>query len=133
MATSEKVHTAEITRLLSSFPDLTKELEIEIAELDRQMQTLKSKGLIYATEWWRKDSNQEPKYFYLLYPSKTGEKRKRNYIGRDPLLVAEARAGIARAAKYDDLAEEKRELENRASHVLDTLKQTSRVFAGNQW
>ncbi|MBE0436925.1 MAG: hypothetical protein IBX56_14105 [Methylomicrobium sp.] len=109
MTTVKKAHTAELFKMAGELPALIEVLEIEVLEADivaivERMAELQADGLIYATEHWRKDANQEPKYFYLLYPQKQGEPRKRVYIGCDAARIAEARAGIGRAKEFDILA-----------------------------
>mgnify|MGYP003383497080 CR=1 FL=1 len=104
MAT-KKHHTAELAKLAADVPGLIDALETEIAEVVASMAELKKAGLIYATEHWRKDAKGEPKYFYLLYPQKNGEARRRDYVGCDAESIEKARAGIVRAGEYDKLAE----------------------------
>ncbi|HDN9487717.1 TPA: hypothetical protein P2K86_004226 [Aeromonas salmonicida] len=110
MAT-KKNHTAELAKLAADVPGLIDTLESEIAEVVAGMAALKKAGLIYATEHWRKGSDGQPKYFYLLYPQKNGEPRRRDYVGCDSERIEEARAGIVRAEQYDRLAAQHSALE----------------------
>ncbi|HCF5252947.1 TPA: hypothetical protein NIG42_004824 [Pseudomonas aeruginosa] len=87
---------------------------------------------MYASEHWRKDANDEPKYFYLLYPQKHGEPRRRDYIGCDAAKIAEARAGIARAKEYDELAARLSSLSGRVHHVAGTLQDARRYLTSKR-
>lgn len=93
------------------------------------MDTLKKAGLIYANEHWRKDSEGQPKYFYLLYPQKQGEQRRRDYIGCDQERIESARRGIERAAEYDQLAAKLGRLTSRVYDVANALQEARRHLA----
>lgn len=64
--------------------------------IERTMRKLKAQGLIYATTHMR-----DQKYMYLLYPSKAGEPRRREYVGSNLKRMAEANEGIQRRESYD--------------------------------
>lgn len=95
------------------------------------MDELVRAGLIYATEYWRKGSDGNPKYFYLLYPQQPGEPRRREYVGCDTTRVEEARAGIQRAKEYDELAAHMAALAGRAQRVQGALHDACRYMNGS--
>jgi hypothetical protein len=127
MAT-KKNHTAELAKLAADVPSLIDVLEDQIAEVVANMAELKETGLIYATEHWRKDAKGDPKYFYLLYPQKNGEARRRDYVGCDAQSIAKARAGIVRAAEYDKLAGRQSAFADRARRVAEALHAARRYL-----
>lgn len=129
MAT-KKNHTAELVKLAGDIPGMIEALEGQIVQVAADMAALKKAGLIYATEHWRKDADGQPKYFYLLFPQKNGEPRRRDYIGCDPVKIEEARAGIVRAEQYDRLAEQAVALESRVRWIGDALREARRYLAG---
>jgi hypothetical protein len=128
MTTAKKAHTAELVKMAGELPALIEALEADIVAIAERMAELQAAGLIYATEHWRKDANQEPKYFYLLYPQKQGEPRKREYIGCDAARIAEARAGIGRAKEFDALAARLSSLKSRVKTVAGSLSDTCRFL-----
>lgn len=118
---AQKAATAELMKLAQALPGLIKKLDADIADISARMVELQKAGLVYATEHWRKGADGEPKYLYLLYPQKTGEPRKREYVGCDPVRVAEARAAIVRAGEYDELAGRLAALSYRARSIGEAL------------
>ena len=126
-------YTADLLKLAGELPAKIAELEASIQAVDKRMAELKAAGLIYATEHWRKDAAGEPKFLYLLYPSRAGEKLRRDYVGSDPAKVAEARAGIARAQEYDQLADQQRGLTGRVYHVSSDLERAHLHISGRSW
>lgn len=128
MTTVKKAHTAELFKMAGELPTLIEVLEADIVAIVERMAELQADGLIYATEHWRKDANQEPKYFYLLYPQKQGEPRKREYIGCDAARIAEARAGIGRAKEFDILAGRLSSLKSRVKTVAGSLSDACRFL-----
>jgi hypothetical protein len=84
--------------------------------IERDMLKLKSRGLIYANQHWRDD-----RYLYLLYPTKSGERRRREYIGADPERINEARQGVERAKLYDFLSQRLTILDSTVNHVTNML------------
>lgn len=93
---------ADLTKLARELPALIDDLKREIDGVVSRMASLKNAGLIYATEFWRRNADGIPKYFYLLYPQELGKPRRREYVGCDPQRIAQARAGIARAREYEN-------------------------------
>lgn len=132
MATTKKAHTAALMKLAGELPALIEGLEADIAAVSARMAELKKAGLVYASEHWRKDANDEPKYFYLLYPQQHGEPRRRDYIGCDTAKIAEARAGIARAKEYDELAAHLSSLSGRVHYVAGTLQDARRYLTSKR-
>lgn len=130
MATKNK-HTAELVKLAADVPALIDGLEGKIADVAGRMAALKKAGLIYATEHWRKGSDGEPKYLYLLYPQQPNEPRRREYVGCEVERIEEARAGIIRAVEYDKLAAQHSALACRARRVADALGDARRYLAGS--
>lgn len=122
-AAPKKAFTAELAKLTAEFPDMIGKLEGEIAERVQRMDALKKEGLIYASEFWRKDSEGNPKYLYLNYPQKgNSSKRERHYVGCDPAEIAKAKAGIARAKEYDDFASVYKTLIRRAESAAEAMQ-----------
>lgn len=113
---------ADAQQIVHGLPSMLDQLADELAEVISRMEKLKNAGLIYAVEHWRKDAHGRPTYFYLNYPSHAGEKRRREYIGRDPARIEAAQAGIARASQYDQLAQVQAELEARIDRVTGTIR-----------
>lgn len=74
------------------------------------MLKLESQGLIYAGTHYKAG-----KYLYLVYPSKDGEARKREYVGQDEAKIKAALEGIERARSYDSLSVRKQRLEHSCS------------------
>jgi hypothetical protein len=132
MTTVKKAHTAELVKMAGELPALIEVLEADIVAIVERMAELQADGLIYATEHWRKDANQEPKYFYLLYPQKQGEPRKREYIGCDAVRIAEARAGIGRAKEFDALAARLSSLKSRVKTVAGSLSDAYRFLTAKR-
>lgn len=127
MAT-KKTHTAELVKLAADIPALIDALESQIVGVADRMAALKTAGLIYATEHWRKDGDGQPKYFYLLYPQKNGEPRRRDYVGCDAERIEEARAGIVRANEYDKLAAQHASLTGRVHSITGALQDARRYL-----
>ncbi|MDQ1817803.1 hypothetical protein RBA41_31330 [Massilia sp. CCM 9210] len=99
-----------------------------LAKLTTEMAALEKEGLIYASSTLR-----DGKYFYLVYPSKKMEKRKREYVGTDPEKIANALAGIARARQYEILKAEHQQRDafladrhRTLSYLLDELGRGNR-------
>ncbi|OAI08052.1 hypothetical protein [Methylomonas methanica] len=120
--TQKSKHITELMALANEVKPLIKALASEMAVVTTRMAELEVLGLIYAYEYWRKDSDGHPKYFYLLYPLKQGEPRRRNYIGCDPVRIEAARQGLARAKEYDALMVELSRFEGRAQSGLFAMK-----------
>lgn len=132
MAKQTKNYSAEIFKLADGLAAKIAELEASIQAIDTHMAELQAAGLIYATEHWRKDGSGKPKFMYLLYPSRAGEKRRRDYIGSDDAKVAQARAGMERAKEFDRLANQQRQLIGRVYSVGDDLKRAYLHLSGGR-
>lgn len=127
-----KANTAEIMEQAAELPKLIQALEQEIKSVASRMAELEKAGLIYASEHWRKDGDGEPKYFYLLYPQKQGEARRREYVGCDPTKIEEARAGITRAKEFDELARTLDGYNQRVRAVSGSLQDARRSLTGQR-
>ena len=123
--------TAELMKLAGALPELIRALDAEIEKISGRMAELDSAGLIYATEHWRKGSDGNPKYFYLLYPQQPGEPRRREYVGCDTAKIEDARAGIQRAKEYDELAAHMAALAGRVQRVQGALCDACRYMSGS--
>lgn len=123
--------TAELMKLAGALPELIRALDAEIEKIAGRMAELDSAGLIYATEHWRKGSDGNPKYFYLLYPQQPGEPRRREYVGCDTVKIEDARAGIQRAKEYDELAAHMAALAGRVQRVQGALCDACRYMSGS--
>jgi intergrase/recombinase len=115
--------TEELSIITGGLPEMIDALESKIMEIISCMDKLNNAGLIYATVHWRKDTKGDPKYFYLLHPQKSGEKRRRQYVGRDAVKIEAAQAGIQRAQEYAELSNSLRSLRNYASLVSRDLNE----------
>ncbi len=124
---TKKAHTATLIALADELPALIEGMEADMDAVASRMAELRNAGLIYASEFWRKDRG-EPKYFYLIYPQVQGKQRERIYIGRDQQKIAEARAGIARAKEYDELESRLSRMSGRASQVASALQEAGRFL-----
>lgn len=127
-----KPNTAEIMQQAADLPKLIQALEQEIKEVASRMAELEKAGLIYASEHWRKDSEGQPKYFYLLYPQKQGEARRREYVGCDQAKIEDARAGITRAKEFDELARKLDGYHQRVRAVYGSLHDARRSLTGQR-
>lgn len=122
-------HTGELAALTANMPQLIDELESKMAAVDAQMAALDKAGLIYATEHWRKDADGEPKYFYLLYPQKPDEARRRDYIGSDAAKIEDARAGMRRAQEFDGLAAKLATMRSQVSQAIQAIRDATRYLS----
>jgi len=119
----KKAHTAELTLLAGELPALIQKMELDMDAVAIRMAGLKNAGLVYASEHWRKDQEGEPRYFYLIYPQKQGEQRRREYVGCDQRKIDQARAGIARAKEYDELNGSLTKLSRCAQRASNSLRE----------
>lgn len=108
---------AELEELSSKLPSLIAQHSMRVDDISAQMDELKKAGLIYASTHWR-----EGKYFYLVYPVKAGDKRRRDYIGTDKGKIDTAQAAIERAKAYDALAAKLQRYEALLSESRRVLK-----------
>jgi hypothetical protein len=116
----------ELDRLMSGLSPIVASVGDRLDAIAGRMQVLQNAGLIYATEWWRKDRNT----LYLLYPSHVGEPRRRDYVGRDRLAIKNARDGIKRAKLFDGLDAEKKHLESRLDQAAEALARATYILTG---
>ena len=119
----KKAHTAKLILLAGELPALIQKMELNMDAVAIRMTGLKDAGLVYASEHWRKDHEGEPRYFYLIYPQKQGEQRRREYVGCDQHKIQQARAGIARAKEYDELSGSLAELSRCAQRASNSLQE----------
>lgn len=108
----------ELIDLSEKLPTLIQKHSAQLDDIQRQMAELKEAGLIYASTHMR-----EGKYFYLVYPVKSGDKRRRDYIGTDKTKIDEALASIARGKAYDALASQLNQYEEYLADKCRVLKQ----------
>ncbi len=125
----KNTHITELKELANEVKPLIESLDLEMTVIAERMAKLKKMGLIYASEYWWKDGDGQPKYFYLLYPHKQGERRRRDYIGCDLERIEAARQGLARAKEYDGLTVKLSRLEDRARSGMFALKDALRHLA----
>jgi len=121
-----KPQIAKLAKLADLLPASITELEGTINQVFARMAALKKEGLVYATEYWRKDGDGTPKYCYLLYAQQPGTPRRREYIGCDTDRIEEARAGIARAKTYDALAARMNGLRRRIDYAAAAMTEALR-------
>lgn len=114
-----------LAKSAAALPDLLGSIEARRQAINRAMEKLKRAGLTYATEHWR-----DGQYLYLLHPSKAGEKRRREYVGADPLRIGAARAAIRRAQEFDALALELKQLDRAALDADRHLRALISVLRG---
>ena len=127
MATRKK-QNSEIAKMSQAMPDAVAAFELELGKLSSAMDALKKEGLIYASEHWRKDSEGQGKYMYLLYPQVKGEKRRREYVGANQDSIEQARAGIARAGQFDRLQQEYSVMQYSARQAADAMRDALRAL-----
>lgn len=131
--TQENKQITDLLALANDTIPLIEALASTMSTVITRMAELEALGLIYATEYWRKDSEGQPKYFYLLYPLKQGEARRRDYIGCDPVRIEAARQGLVRAREYDALKVDLSHLEERAQRALFSMRDASRYLANKRY
>ena len=107
----------ELEELSSKLPSLIAQHSALVDSISAKMDELKNAGLIYASSHMR-----EGKYFYLVYPVKTGEKRKREYIGTDKAKIEAAQSAIERAKKFEVLAAQLKQHEAQLGERRRVLK-----------
>lgn len=120
-----------LSKQAGSVPALIQEAKQKIDGVEKQLAALKKAGLIYASEHWRKDAQGDAKYFYLLYPSKVGEKRRREYVGCDAESIAKARAGMERAKQFDALSVQLSRMQYRLDEVGGVLNRLVHLLNDN--
>jgi hypothetical protein len=118
-----KRHIENLAALAAALPDRIAQLDAAKNELDGNMRALKEQGLIYASEHMK-----DGKYLVLVYPMQPGKARKREYVGKDPQKMQEARAAIQRGKDYDMLAQRSKRLESILSDGLSSLQDGLRAL-----
>lgn len=115
---------ANISALAAKLPDLIDKLDGELKDIAGRMAALKKAGLIYAGEHMK-----DGKYLVLLHPSQAGETRRREYVGKDPQKIQEARDAIQRAKDYDALAKQHEHLDLIVSRGYRSLQEATRTLS----
>jgi hypothetical protein len=113
-----------LSAVAASLPGCIAKLEASRAEITAKMDALKERGLIDATEHMK-----DGKYLVLLHPIQLGKPRRREYIGKEPQKVQEAREAIQRARDYDVLAAQVKRLDAILYEGLWKLQDAARVLA----
>lgn len=88
----------EITRAINAQQEY---LIARLVELQSQATRLKCLDPANATPSYHRDAHGEPRYLWLIYPQRNGE-RKREYIGSKPDKIT---AALARVQAHRDLVE----------------------------
>lgn len=126
--TTNLKQVASVAALAATLPDLIGKLRTELEDINGQMAALKRAGLIYASEHMK-----DGKYLVLVYPSKNGEARRRDYVGKKPQKIQEAREAIQRAREYDTLEREAQRVQSIVSQGHDALLNATRVLTGHKY
>lgn len=117
--------------LIDRISERVSSLTGEIQRAEDQMKVLRDQGLIRAGIWMKQE-----KYLYLIHPSDGFGYRKREYVGADPVKIAEVHAGIKRAEQYDEvkrLMESLRQRLNMLVFNLRTAYDSSSLKNGRDW
>jgi hypothetical protein len=109
--------TTTIQTLTGLLPGMVADLHRRVQAQTERLRELEAAGLIYATEFWRKNRAGDPCLLVLLYPSKAGEPRRRDYIGSDPAKIEAAQAGIRRAVEFEDIKRQQDDLSNKLRRI----------------
>lgn len=123
-------HTKRLYDLLDQLRPAIAKLDDEIAAVAVQMAALEKKGLIYASPFWRKDAQGADRYLYLIYPSRKGEKRQRDYVGTNPDDIRVKLDAIERANEYDVLDAQQKKLKARLDPAETALAEAAASLAG---
>ena len=116
----------DIEDLADQLPALIEAQKAALAVKQKEMETLKDAGLIYANLHWRSG-----KYLYLIYPSHDGQ-RERKYIGADPAKIEAAKASIRRANEYGQLATEAAQIERTLQQGSERLRDAVAYLSGRR-
>lgn len=116
-----------VAAVAATLPDLIGKIDTELKDIAAQMAALKKAGLIYAGEHMK-----DGKYLILLHPSQAGDKRVREYVGKDPQKIKEARDAIQRSKEYDELGRQSELLEQVLAHGHRSLQEAARVLSGRK-
>ena len=122
--TMTKNHIQSLSAVAASLPGCIAKLDASRAEIAGKMDALKDLGLIYATEHMK-----DGKYLVLLYPIQPGQPRRREYVGKDPQKMQEAREAMQRARDYDALEAQAKRLDALLYEGLGKLQDAARVLA----
>jgi len=122
--TMTKNHIQSLSAVAASLPGCIAKLDASRAEIAGKMGALKDLGLIYATEHMK-----DGKYLVLLYPIQPGQPRRREYVGKDPQKMQEAREAMQRARDYDALEAQAKRLDALLYEGLGKLQDAARVLA----
>jgi hypothetical protein len=122
--TMTKNHIESLSAVAASLPGCIAKLDALRAEIAGNMDALKERGLIYATEHMK-----DGKYLVLLYPIQPGKPRRRDYVGKEPQRMQEAREAMQRARDYDVLAAQVKRLDAVLYEGLGKLQDAARVLA----
>lgn len=120
---TSKHHISKLSKMSTQLPELIASLDAATTDLAQRMAALKAQGLIYATEHWK-----DQKYMVLLYPIQPGQPRKREYVGKDPAKVEDAKAKIQRAKEYDALAAKAKRLDETLFEGFRRLQEAASVL-----
>lgn len=117
-------HIQSLSAVAASLPGCIAKLDALRMEIAGKMGALKELGLIYATEHMK-----DGKYLVLLYPIQPGQPRRREYVGKDPQKMQEAREAMQRARDYDALEAQAKRLDTVLYEGLGKLQDAARVLA----
>lgn len=113
-----------VSAVAATLPDLIGKLDTELQDLAAQMAVLKKAGLIYANPHMK-----DGKYLVLLYPSQAGDKRVREYVGKDAQKIKEALEAIERAKEHDELGRQHERLEQVLAQGHRNLQEAARILS----
>lgn len=122
--TMTKNHIQSLSAVAASLPGCIAKLDASRAEIAGKMGALKDLGLIYATEHMK-----DGKYLVLLYPIQPGQPRRREYVGKDPQKMQEAREAMQRARDYEALEAQAKRLDAVLYEGLGKLQEAARILA----
>lgn len=86
--------------------ELVKQLEQEIAKIQKNMSLLEEQGMTDAGTYWRRNKYGDKTYLELVYSQESQRVldgfRRIEYIGSDPEKISEALARIKRFMKHQE-------------------------------
>lgn len=116
----------EFARQLENIEKTDGMLTDRIAELTTKIARLTAEGTSSGKEYWMKskpNSKGEVKEtLYILYPMKNGKRRK-EYIGRNPVNIKKAQDRLARYAKRKELTRTMLKLERDQSEIREKVQE----------
>jgi hypothetical protein len=118
---------ANVAALAATLPDLIGTLHAELEDINGRMATLKKAGLIYAGIHMK-----DGKYLVLVHPSEGGEQRRREYIGKDPRKIQEAKDAVQRAKDYDALGQDAEGLLAIVAQAHRSLREAAQTLAARR-